>query len=60
MKTEYRRLTVQLYDALENIISEIYADGPTRKGEQRAFRALGCFEKLLGERHEGKWDRRNE
>ena len=49
------RTEVQLYDALENLISELYADGPTRKGEERANRCLGAFLRRYGERRYGKW-----
>lgn len=56
--TTHRRLMVQLFDALEQYISELYADGPTRKGEERAQRALANFEKRVGERHDGKWRER--
>jgi len=51
----HRRLLIQLFDALEWMISELYADGPTRKGENRANRALANFEKRIGRRHDGKW-----
>ena len=51
-----KRLVIQLYDALDNLICQLYADGPNRQGEERAFRAMGNFEKEFGKRHNGKWE----
>ena len=49
------QIETQLYDALEWMIMELYADGPSKKGEDRAQRALARFEKAYGGRHDGKW-----
>jgi len=49
------QIETQLYDALEWMIMELYADGPSKKGEDRAQRALARFEKVYGGRHDGKW-----
>ena len=49
------RIETQLFDALEWLMMELYADGPSRKGEARANRALARFNKEYGNRHDGKW-----
>jgi hypothetical protein len=53
------QVEVQLYDALEWLVMELYADVPSRKGEKRAQRALARFEKAYGGRHDGKWRAEN-
>jgi len=47
MENKPSRTEIHLYDALENLISELFADGPTRRGEDRAERCLSAFEKVL-------------
>ena len=53
------RTEKQLFDAAENLISELFADGPTLRGEGRVEKCLYAFEKKYGKRHDGKW-RENE
>lgn len=47
---------IKLYDALNRLTSELYADGPTRAGEEKAFRALARFQRLYGNRSDGSWE----
>lgn len=51
----------QLYDALDRLMDELYADGPTRAAEQKANRALNRFDVKYGNRHDAwakgtKWE----
>jgi len=50
------RLETQLYDALERLICELYADGPTLSGEGKANGALDKYIKQYGLRHDGKFE----
>lgn len=52
------KLEKRLYDALENLMCQLYADGINGKGEQRANGALANFYKLYGSRHEGKSEKK--
>jgi len=58
MKIKPTKLEIHLYDALENLIEQEYADGMTKWGEKRANNVLYEFNVIHAEkgfRHDGKW-----
>ena len=54
-RKEPTRLELSLYDALDNAISEFYADGISYLGEKKMFHALSEFNALYGNRKDGMW-----
>jgi hypothetical protein len=55
MKTKPTKLEKQLYDAIEFMICQLYADGINEWSEKRAFKVMGDFNDKYGGRHDGKW-----
>lgn len=53
-----RFIEIHLYDALEALLSELYADGPSCKTEMRASRCLSIFERKYGNRHDMEWEQK--
>lgn len=59
MKNKPTKLEIHLYDALENLICQHYANGITYWGEKKAGNAMNEFNTMYGSsRHDGKWIRR--
>lgn len=44
------QVEIKLYDALELLVSDLYADGISRKSEKKAQMALLSFQKVYGKK----------
>lgn len=54
IQSKATKLETHLFDALDNLISQLYADGITALGERKANNALKEYAAKYGQRHDGK------